>query len=579
MALGADAGDAEEYADNNKDPDSPDPDDLDPVSDTCADCDNSVCTETVNIALRSVPYVRISGVSDDSDNSSLSDTAPTEIKQGRKVTVTAVDLAPAVKKFVCWDAPGLLIHGSPKKRETFVASGNTTVSAYAEPAGTYTAAFTHLLNTDDIEYTVSGKNASIEDYLSPSGQKIGIKITAEYGETVDVSYKLKGERAGREFENGWKGRTAQNMGTSNTTITLLDAHSLLHLVPNTSNRAFFDEFDMAPMYSYSATSGIGDPTVKRGGMTSELPGILTQLRLPAEMDVRSGVANIPKGFDWVGVKVIESENGVKTFHHMVDAMFTLTLPPTACQGFAAADPPSKFYDPPDRDENGKVVGDCEVVCVYAHSLPGYGFAGWAGGAGVAYLTSQVLGTPLDGYEIRTDGNGHEVSGYGFTSAEIQGSSVIYVKMDGSKTITAKFAEPQKPAVKAILSEIADRRVYGTEVTVIFENAAGWVVNEQVFHLYDKECDCYSETSNTVQNTFFQELIPCDWNGISPGPHGCIVDSIECPNPCEVWNLSSFNPPKLPLECNTKHAQIIQIGQKLSGSGRWGVGSNRCISSC
>ena len=135
------------------------------------------------------------------------------------------------------------------------------------------------------------------------------------------------------------------------------------------------------MYSYSATSGIGDPTVKRGGMTSELPGILTQLRLPAEMDVTSGVANIPKGFDWVGVKVIESENGVKTFHHMVDAMFTLTLPPTACQGYAAAAPRSKFYEPPDRDENGKVVGDCEVVCVYAHSLPGYGFAGWGGGEG------------------------------------------------------------------------------------------------------------------------------------------------------------------------------------------------------
>ena len=84
MALGQGASDAEDYADNNKDPDSPEPDDLDPVSETCTNCDNSLCTEKVNIALRSVPFVSISGASDDCENPTLSDETPTKSERGAR---------------------------------------------------------------------------------------------------------------------------------------------------------------------------------------------------------------------------------------------------------------------------------------------------------------------------------------------------------------------------------------------------------------------------------------------------------------------------------------------------------------
>jgi hypothetical protein len=341
------------------------------------------------------------------------------IRPGRPVRVHAETIRADLCRFLTWNAPGLMIHGSENPVETFaVPEGGalgisascveTTDSSIFLPAAQVREYYNLELLT---EGTVK------REYNTDTGDYLGVTITAPKGGPVSLDFTIESELSylfygvWEGYDNGITGDTV----VKSSGITLPALSELEDLEPAQNLYPLTDT-----LVHYIKTN-VGWGSIRAGGLMSGAPrfthSLVTGLSftVSAFFSVAGNLAGYLLTMDDI-VQSAASGGGTCWTFNFRRAPSLNCKANAPCMGYVTAAPARKYYP---RNK---------VVEITAHALPGYQFKGWFGLAGNVWETAGE----------DDDGN-FTVTGDGIPINEAT-SEIIYVRFDTlqSKIILSVF---------------------------------------------------------------------------------------------------------------------------------------------
>jgi len=328
------------------------------------------------------------------------------VREGYEVRVTVNCVACDFAVFDRWSAPGHLFDGSDQRQESFIVSGDASISLVAKSVLPTTICIPPSRFNENFTLSVEGRGTSVDPYYA--GEVfMGHEVTSPPNEPVLVSYEYTGPQLPPLIlsPGGYKSQDSSGHTCNyETEVWLAKKEVLNELYP----RLDIMEHETV---THIATSNVGWPVIRNGALFTDnhddFLGSVTLAQQPVDpvtgcrtspgiMSWLYDIVEIPIGYSYFGNDAqIDCASGRVTVEHKFKPMLTLTLESKGEQGYAVASPAKKYYAEP-----FEANPDYEEVTITARPLPGFGFTHWEGdigGATISGVKGEIITVTMDKY--------------------------------------------------------------------------------------------------------------------------------------------------------------------------------------
>jgi len=326
------------------------------------------------------------------------------VREGYEVRVTVNCVACDFAVFEKWSAPGHLFHGSDQRQESFIVSGDASISLVPKSVLPTTICIPPSRFNENFTLSVEGRGTSVDPYYA--GEVfMGHEVTSPPNEPVLVSYEYTGPQLPPLIlsPGGYKSQDSSGHTCNyETEVWLAKKEVLNELYP----RLDIMEHETV---THIATSNVGWPVIRNGALFTDnhddFLGSVTLAQQPVDpvtgcrtspgiMSWLYDIVEIPIGYSYFGNDAqIDCASGRVTVEHKFKPMLTLTLESKGEQGYAVASPAKKYYAEP-----FEANPDYEEVTITARPLPGFGFTHWEGdigGATISGVKGEIITVTMD----------------------------------------------------------------------------------------------------------------------------------------------------------------------------------------